>query len=300
MQRCNSRYSRRTRASTRPSSVASAWTVPEIHARKEEVDATKDVADIVRSLLHADAVAEDAERPPPPSATMVLQCLEVVMMKLQSEAPARLAAQMDRLLEPVASSAAQEIQAGKQHRPRLLKEVEELQERLQYYRTALDAAKHRSSELDLQHHRLLELSQEKLDEGVKKCHLEEEQVRLATELYQMFQKKSLEQAERRQQEQRTQRQLISNGVEGLTGGIARLRREYDVEKQAVRKLKEEVAQLAHERDVALLQIADLQEMELLSNQLEAKRAELQDEMTVLLGQGGRRATRTTIAALKPM
>eukprot|EP00434_Breviolum_minutum_P042791 symbB.v1.2.038103.t1/scaffold5826.1/size23311/2 len=34
----------------------------------------------------------------------------VVLMKLQSEAPARLAAQMDRLLEPVASSAAQEIQ----------------------------------------------------------------------------------------------------------------------------------------------------------------------------------------------
>eukprot|EP00490_Sorites_sp_Unknown_P021688 CAMPEP_0114692242 /NCGR_PEP_ID=MMETSP0191-20121206/67727_1 /TAXON_ID=126664 /ORGANISM="Sorites sp." /LENGTH=52 /DNA_ID=CAMNT_0001984419 /DNA_START=15 /DNA_END=170 /DNA_ORIENTATION=- len=46
--------------------------------------------------------------------------------------------------------------------------------------------------------------------------------------------------------------------------------------------------MMHLHSVALLQIADLNEMEDRQGQLEAKRAELQDEMQILLGQGSSR------------
>lgn len=285
------RYSRQqtTRVSTRPSSVASGWTGAHTdHDRKEEVEATKDVADIVTDLL------QDEENR---SAGMVLQCLEVVLMKLHSESPARLAAEMDRLLPPVASSTAEEIKAGKQHRPRLLKEVEELQERLRENRTALNLAEQRRSEQDVQHYRLTERSNQKLEEGLKQRDLEEEKLRLATELYQTFQKKFQEQAEKKSKEHRTQRQLILHETEALTVDLSRLRREYEQEKHAVRKLTEEVKELTHNHGVGIHQIADLQEMEELQGQLEAKRAALQDEMQILLGQGPR--SRTTMTLSKP-
>lgn len=286
------RYSRQqtTRVSTRPSSAASAWTgVATDHERKEEVEATKDVADIVTDLL------QDEENRP--SAGMVLQCLEVVLMKLHSESPARLAAEMDRLLPPVASSTAEEIKAGKQHRPRLLKEVEELQERICENRTALKLAEQRCSEQDVQHYRLTERSNQKLEEGLKQRDLEEEKLRVATELYQTFQKKFVEQAEKRSKEHWTQRQLILHETEALTVDLSRLRREYEQEKHAVSKLTEEVKELNHNHGVGLHQIADLQEMEELQGQLEAKRAALQDEMQILLGQGTR--SRTTMTLSKP-
>lgn len=285
------RFSREqtTRVSTRPSSVASAWTgAPTDHERRKEVEATKDVADIVTDLL------DEENRP---SAGMVLQCLEVVLMKLHSESPARLAAEMDRLLLPVATSTADEIQAGKQHRPRLLKEVEELQERLRENRTALTLAERRRSEQDVQHYRLTERSNQKLEEGLKQRDLEEEKLRSATDLYQTFQKKFLEQAEKRSKEHWTQRQLILHETEALTTDLSRLRREYEQEKHAVRKLTEEVQELTHKHGVGLHQVADLQEMEELQGQLEAKRAALQDEMQLLLGQGPR--SRTTMTVSKP-
>ncbi|CAK9049403.1 unnamed protein product, partial [Durusdinium trenchii] len=254
----------------------------QLEGRREQEVPTKDVAQIVKDLLEPEGVCEVPAARPNSKAAMVLQCLEVVLMKLQSESPARLAARLELLLGPVTEHAALEIKVCKEHRPRLLDDVEVLQERLRDYQEKLKVMQQRQFDQKERVYRESERSRSKLEEGLRLKNLEEEELRTAAELYQLEHQKSCEVAELQSQEQSTRRQLIFTEMEALTAKLSRLRKEYELEKQALSKLQQEVAQMEHQKRVAALQIADLPEMEEWGKQLEAKRARLQEEMTVLL------------------
>eukprot|EP00913_Durusdinium_trenchii_P013674 g12840.t1 len=292
----------------------------QLEGRREQEVPTKDVAQIVKDLLEPEGVCEVPAARPNSKAAMVLQCLEVVLMKLQSESPARLAARLELLLGPVTEHAALEIKDGgplktafhqmiwslplqvcKEHRPRLLDDVEVLQERLRDYQEKLKVMQQRQFDQKERVYRESERSRSKLEEGLRLKNLEEDSWAILTARKSCAPPRSciswsirslvrlpnfsLRSRGRAWPIQSTRRQLIFTEMEALTAKLSRLRKEYELEKQALSKLQQEVAQMEHQKRVAALQIADLPEMEEWGKQLEAKRARLQEEMTVLLAHG---------------
>ncbi|CAJ1356890.1 unnamed protein product [Effrenium voratum] len=265
---------RDSRASRSPSSSVRAF-----HHRGELP--TKDVPEIVTDLLDGDSQRDDAM-----SAAMVLQCIEVVLTKIQ-RTPGRVL-HLERLLAPVASAAARELQVGKQRRPHLLSVVEVNQERLQQHLAAQARSAERRSEQERSFRLLYEELDHRLEEAAQRRGHEEALLRSCGERLAELQQRRAEALEKRRQEQANRRALLHFTQEATLSHLATLRSSYDQEMQEIGQIKEEGALLAHQKSVALLEIADLPEMEDLASSLEAKRASLQEEMQMLLASSSGR------------